>query len=202
MVIQKTWHMLKLKWKYDSIQRSTRKVQRIWRGFLGRCKFMQQKQNENEYKQSKFFNEQAKIIQKYYRGYYSRKYEHDFYARKSYIQHVQTKNDEVRKQLESYARKTALEEAKLQEQTARTEFHELASNLHHLASTKAIPGVYNPPYSQLKPQAFNVDIETHLKSTFKSNYNWKPASKEKIEFFRELTKEQHKKMAQMRLTIK
>ena len=40
MVIQKTWHMLKLKWKFDSIQRSTRKVQRIWRGFLGRCKFM------------------------------------------------------------------------------------------------------------------------------------------------------------------
>ena len=35
-----------------------------------------------------------------------------------------------------------------------------------------------------------MDIETHLKSTFKSNYNWKPASKEKIEFFRELTKEQ------------
>ena len=144
---------------------------------------------ENEYKQSKFFNEQAKIIQKYYRGFYSRKYEHDFYARKSYLQHVQTKNEEVRKQLESFARKTALEEAKLQEQTARTEFHELASNLHHLASTKVIPGVYNPPYSQLKPQAFNVDIETHLKSTFKANYNWKPASQEKIEFFRELTKE-------------
>ena len=155
---------------------------------------MNQKQNEMEYKQSKFFTEQAKIIQKYYRGFYSRKYEHDFYARKSYLSHVQTKNEEVRKQLEDFARKTALEEAKLQEQTARTEFHELASNLHHLASTKAIPGVYNPPYSQLKPQAFNVDIETHLKSTFKANYNWKPASQEKINFFRELTKEQRKKM--------
>ena len=82
-----------------------------------------------------------------------------------------------------------MEEAKLQEQTARTEFHELATNLHHLSSTRAIPGVYNPPYSQIKPQAFNVDIETHLKSTFKANYNWKPASKEKIEFFRELSKE-------------
>ena len=39
-------------------------------------------------KQSKFFNEQAKLIQKYYRGYYSRKYEHDFYARKTYLIHV------------------------------------------------------------------------------------------------------------------
>ena len=53
-----------------------------------------------------------------------------------------------------------------------------------------MPGVYNPPYSQLKPQAFNVDIETHLKSTFKSNYAWKPPSTEKIAFFRTLAKEQ------------
>ena len=104
------------------------------------------------------------------------------------MQHVQTKNEEVRRQLDEYTRKTLVEEAKLQEQTARTEFHELATNLHHLSSTRAIPGVYNPPYSQIKPQAFNVDIETHLKSTFKANYSWKPPNKDKIEFFREITK--------------
>ena len=46
---------------------------------------MKKKQLEMEEKQSKFFNEQGKIIQKYYRGFYSRKYEHDFYARKSYL---------------------------------------------------------------------------------------------------------------------
>ena len=67
------------------------------------------------------------------------------------MQHVQTKNEEVRKQLDEFTRKTLVEEAKLQEQTARTEFHELATNLHHLSSTRAIPGVYNPPYSQIKP---------------------------------------------------
>ena len=47
-----------------------------------------------------------------------------------------------------------------------------------------------------------MDIETHLKSTFKANYNWKPASQEKINFFRELTKEQRRKMEQMKLTIR
>ena len=189
IVIQKDWRMFKIKWQHNDKKRAILKIQRVWRGFIGRCQFMNKKQSENEYKQTKFFNEQAKIIQKYYRGYYSRKWEHDFYARKGYLQRVQATNEEVRKQLEEFAKKSAIEEAKLQEQTARTEFHELATNLHHLASTKIIPGVYNPPYSQLKPQAFNVDIETHLKSTFKANYSWKPPSKEKIDFFRELTKE-------------
>lgn len=37
-----------------------------------------------------------------YRGYYSRKYEHDFYARKQYLAHVANKNEDVRKLLNSH----------------------------------------------------------------------------------------------------
>ena len=37
-----------------------------------------------------------------YRGFYSRKYEHDFYARKKYLHHVENKNEEVRKNLDDY----------------------------------------------------------------------------------------------------
>jgi hypothetical protein len=111
-------------------------------------------------------------------------------------------NEEVRKGLDDYFKKHGQEEQKIQEANARTEFAELASNLHHLTSTKAIPGVYNPPYSQLKPQAFNVDIETHLKSTFKSNYQWKPPNKDKIGFFRQLAKEQHAAAHQLGISTK
>ena len=105
IIIQKDWRMFKIKWKFDDKKRATLKIQRIWRGFVGRCQFNMKKEDENQAKQSKFFNEQAKIIQKYYRGYYSRKYEHDFYARKSYLHHVETKNEEVRQTLEDFSRK-------------------------------------------------------------------------------------------------
>lgn len=50
----------------------------------------------------KFFTQQAIVIQKYYRGHYSRKYEHDFFARKKYLQHVEDKNADVRKILDSH----------------------------------------------------------------------------------------------------
>ena len=86
-----------------------------------------------------------------YRGYYSRRWEHDFYARKKYLQYVETKNEEVRRNLQEHNTQIGGDEQKRQEQCARTEFTQLAGNLHHLSSTKAIPGVYNPPYSQLKP---------------------------------------------------
>jgi len=115
---------------------------------------------------------------------------------------VETKNEEVRKQLDEHNKKTLNEEQKRQEDCARTEFGELAGNLHHLMSTKGVPGVYNPPYSQIKPQAFNVDIETHLKSQFKSNYQWKPASREKIDFFRTLAKDQQDAARMFSITTK
>eukprot|EP00826_Nyctotherus_ovalis_P058887 TRINITY_DN8142_c0_g1_i11.p2 TRINITY_DN8142_c0_g1~~TRINITY_DN8142_c0_g1_i11.p2 ORF type:complete len:113 (+),score=52.29 TRINITY_DN8142_c0_g1_i11:671-1009(+) len=73
---------------------------------------------------------------------------------------------------------------------ARAEFAMITGNLHHLLSTKIQPGVYNSPYIAVKPQAFNVDIETHLQTSFKSNYQWKPPSKESIAFYKDLKREE------------
>ena len=47
-----------------------------------------------------------------YRGYYSRRWEHDFYARKKYLQYVETKNEEVRRNLDEHNRQIAGEEQK------------------------------------------------------------------------------------------
>jgi hypothetical protein len=61
----------------------------------------------------------------------------------------------------------------------RKKFYGIASNLHHLVSTNSIPGVYNPPNlsEEYKPQIYNSDIETHLKSAFKSNFRKSSVSK-------------------------
>jgi len=55
---------------------------------------------------------------------------------------------------------------------ARAAFDKAAERLHHLVSTRAIPGVYNPPAAAsaaaagvpgAMPTAFNVPVEAHLK---------------------------------------
>merc|ERR1711988_500710 len=57
-----------------------------------------------------------------------------------------------------------LEQAKLDEEKhMRQEFNNLAGELHHLVSTKTIPGVYNPPYNDALPKAFEKPIEQHLR---------------------------------------
>jgi hypothetical protein len=47
----------------------------------------------------------------------------------------------------------------------------LARNLHHLTSTKSISGIYNRPFGN-RDVVFDMDIESHLKIVFHSNFEW------------------------------
>jgi len=101
-----------------------------------------------------------------------------------------TKAKRVQEEIENQARSSEIECEKAREEMARAEFAMITGNLHHLISTKIQPGIYNSPYIAVKPQAFNVDIETHLHTSFKSNYQWKPPNKESIGFYKGLKQEE------------
>lgn len=62
--------------------------------------------------QLEFFCAQATIIQKFFRGFYERKYKHDYYARKKYLENVARKNEEVRQQMDEYQKQQEIEEQK------------------------------------------------------------------------------------------
>jgi len=100
------------------------------------------------------------------------------------------KTKQVQEQMEEQSKSSNIEYQKSKEEMARAEFTMITSNLHHLMSTKTQAGVFNSPYAAAKPQAFNVDIETHLQTSFKSNYQWKPPAGNRISFYKELAKEE------------
>jgi len=57
--------MLKVKWNYQTILKSCRLIQRIYRGHAkGRMRFFRKQEEDRRAKQMAFFNEMAKIIQK------------------------------------------------------------------------------------------------------------------------------------------
>jgi hypothetical protein len=68
--------------------------------------------------------------------------------------------------MDEQAQIEAVEDLRRREGLAKAEFQELAKNLHHLSSTGHIPGVYNSPFVDIKPQAFNEDVEGHLRKVF------------------------------------
>lgn len=179
--IQATYKMFRMMRLYTKKRKAVILIQKNFRAFY--AKLMQQKIKEQQInkKNVEYFSNQAVIIQKFFRGFHKRKYIHDFYARKQFLNLLKQKDEKFLQDLNKVAKEEQIEEERRQEAAARQEFTELAKNLHHLSSTNNIPGVYNPPYANNKPQAFNIDVETHLKATFKANYKWKPPTKDEIE---------------------
>ena len=109
---------------------------------------------------------QAIIVQRSFRGYYSRTYYHDSRARKRYINSIEQKGEELRAALEQYHANQLQEAADRAEDEARAEFMQVTQNLHHLTSTAAVSGVYNSPYAD-PPTANGIPIEDHLRAGVK-----------------------------------
>ncbi len=162
---------------YLKKRRAAIKFQKAYRAHLARVRFQVKREAEINRRNVEYFAAQATVIQRYFRGFHKRKYIHDFYARKQFLDN-QMKNDKrFLDELYKRSEEEHIEEERRREAVARQEFSELAKNLHHLSSTHQIPGVYNPPYATQKPTAFNIDVETHLKATFKASYKWTPPKK-------------------------
>ncbi|NWI09154.1 SPT17 protein, partial [Crypturellus soui] len=85
-------------------------------------------------------------IQKRWRGYYVRKYTHNYYALKKYLEAVSVNNEIVRKELNEYAEMKEKEEKRKELEKKQKEKDHQARKMHYLLSTEQIAGVYNSPF--------------------------------------------------------
>lgn len=153
----------KVRERWHSVINSTLLIQRVSRGYLARGRTRELRLRGLRGKNRVFFEHCASVIQKYFRGWWSRRHLHNYYGRKAYLATVQMRGEWTCEYLQKdYAVK--LNQAKVDEEAdMRHEFNNLAGELHHLVSTKTIPGVYNPPYNDALPRAFEKPIEQHLR---------------------------------------
>ncbi|NXE89089.1 SPT17 protein, partial [Menura novaehollandiae] len=85
-------------------------------------------------------------IQKTWRGYYVRKYIHNFYALKKYLNAISVNNMLVRSELQEYAEMRENEEKMKDLEKQEKEKKYQARKMHYLLSTEQIPGIYNSPF--------------------------------------------------------
>ena len=162
--IQRCWRGCTVRAQRTHKFNSCRSIQRVYRGHLARLRCKKISEVANSEIRMGFFHYQAHIIQKSFRGYYSRRYYHDFFARKAYINSIMNKSEALKKQLQEHRQKLEKIQAQERENDARNEFEKVTENLHHLLSTSAQAGIYNSPYLQGNvPTAFNIPVEDHLR---------------------------------------
>lgn len=140
--IEALWRMYKQRKCYLHQQWAVSVIKRVFRGYRTRKNFWKLTSNALAYQRKEFFSSCATSIQRIYRGFYSRKYLHDFYARKKYLKYIEGKNQRRIEKMGKYKQQLVADEQNRQEEYARMEFYKLSTNLHHLTSTKAVPGVY------------------------------------------------------------
>ncbi|CAK84735.1 unnamed protein product (macronuclear) [Paramecium tetraurelia] len=180
--IQSYYRMYVLHKAYKKNQNATITIQKYCRAYLAR-QLVKQKLSECKnrrnvstiliFHQIIYLSNQAQTIQRYFRGYIYRKYVHDFYLRKKQLELMNIKNQNFLQELRSKAEQEKEEEKIRHEQAAKQEFMKLATNLHHLTSTKSQPGIFKPPFAKENPKAFDIEVETQLKIAFQTNVQWK-----------------------------
>lgn len=163
--LQSFYRAAKVRERWHDVLNATDKIQRVVRGWLARIRTRSLRLDRTRKMNMHFFHHCSSVIQKYVRGWWSRKHLHDYHGRKQYLQKLEKRADWTRQYLQrEHALK--LEQAKQDEENRmREEFHGLAGELHHLVSTKSIAGVYNPPYNDALPRAFEKPIEQHLRDS-------------------------------------
>lgn len=118
-----------------------------------------------------YFNQAATEIQRWWRGYWSRKHIHSFSARKAYLAAIMHQNAEVRRQMAlEYDQVVSLQRGSCRE-TAREQFERQIGQLHHLVSTQAVQGIFSPPFevaAGLVPLVEGLTIEEHLQRACKA----------------------------------
>lgn len=141
-------------------------LQRLYRGHLGRKRVRRMIDAKYAAMHQAVRHYAAGVVQRHFKGFYSRKHIHDFYARKAYVRAVAAKGEQLRAEMEQQLKEQLQKRLDEEETKARAEFDRTTQQLHHLVSTKAQPGVYNPPYAATMadvPSAFGVPLETHLR---------------------------------------
>jgi hypothetical protein len=127
-----------------------------------------------------YFCAAATAIQRRWRGYWSRKHIHSFAARKAYLSAVAQQNAAVRLEMATALEAELLRRAGGRRETARELFERQIGQLHHLVSTKSVPGIFSPPFegaAGLLPVIEGQTVEEHLQRACRAQVRRSGAAK-------------------------
>ncbi|KAJ3163419.1 N-terminal acetyltransferase A complex catalytic subunit ard1 [Irineochytrium annulatum] len=139
--IQSIFKRFKQRKRWADILYRVTEIQRIYRGHLARKFYADAKKALARSKELAKQNKQASLIQKLWRGYYSRKCVFDFRRRRLFIQNVEKKMVETREQLLLHEQRQREADAIDRASKHLERIERVAGRSHHLLGTRQIPGI-------------------------------------------------------------
>ncbi|MCO5577070.1 hypothetical protein L7F22_030892 [Adiantum nelumboides] len=140
------WRRKLVAFKLTRWNRAALYIQRVYRGHVGRARFLAKQLEAAKQSRILFFNRKASLIQRIFRGFYSRKYVHSFYDRKLFIATSLGVGQEVTRDVQAYNLDLRHEEQEKTIDVVRGGIRKFWLTNHHLISTKSRNGVFYSPY--------------------------------------------------------
>jgi len=144
--IQSWWRGTQLRKYIVYLHRSATIVQSAYRAYKGRIKYQKIVKSALDKMRNDYYAEMATRIQARWRGYYIRKYKHNFYGRKNYLEAVVRRNEEVRDALGQYVEAQREEKERENRRFEEEEKMLQARRVHYMRSTYQINGVFASPW--------------------------------------------------------
>ena len=145
-LIQAAWRGWQQRKYIQFLHNSATIVQSAYRGFKGRQQFQLIVKKARDKMRTDCYANMAIRIQSRWRGYFTRKYTHNYYARKTYLDSVLRRNAEVREALAQYLESQQEEKERENRRCDEQEKLLQARRLHYMRSTYQINGVFASPW--------------------------------------------------------
>eukprot|EP01112_Ceratiomyxa_fruticulosa_P003196 TRINITY_DN1356_c0_g1_i1.p1 TRINITY_DN1356_c0_g1~~TRINITY_DN1356_c0_g1_i1.p1 ORF type:complete len:286 (-),score=47.63 TRINITY_DN1356_c0_g1_i1:85-942(-) len=163
--IQSFWRGCLLRKILQGFHDNATTIQRVFRGYLARCDFTKMQLERERQLRLDYFTKAACNVQRIFRGFYSRKYIHNFYGRKKYLMEVYSRGEQLRIDQQAQLQRAMDEQENAQKAATLAKFKDETGRMHHVISTKSIPGVFHP--DRVKVVVNDSPIEHHFKQNRK-----------------------------------
>lgn len=140
--IQATYRMYRQRKMYMQTRNSVLALQRVYRAHVVRQEVQQSCQGDSLGFENACFHYYATRIQAVFRGYYSRKYVDDYYARRAYIRRVAMESERVRHLAADQRREHDAESDEKRRAREEDEYVRATEKVHFMLSTVGRSGVY------------------------------------------------------------
>ncbi|KAJ3214335.1 spermatogenesis-associated protein 17 [Dinochytrium kinnereticum] len=141
MAIQRRWRGFQCRARMADLIARVVRIQRIFRGFVGRRKFTSEWHRQVVEHEMMFKNEMAVKLQKTWRGYHTRRTVFDFRKRKAFIEFISKQMEDTRMRLQNHHEAQKRLDLETRARTLLSWVDRFAGKNHHLVGTKAIPGI-------------------------------------------------------------
>ncbi|CAM6088166.1 unnamed protein product [Calypogeia fissa] len=162
VMIQCAWRR-KAAWLWlKSMHTQATRIQKCYRGHLHRCYAKEVCRRVDKFLRLIYFGKNAIVIQRHFRGFYSRKYKHNFYKRKAYIERVVKVGTEVRVSLKrSYLEQMEREQEEATKNVKR-EIDNFIESSHFRVGTESKKGAFYSPLIAIFGRGRSY-LEEHIK---------------------------------------